>query len=739
MSSQMGTIDYDIVEDLFCRCLELEPEEQISWLKTHCNHNLELFDEVKSLLVAHNESNTFLEKPVQFETLSPTERKRFKQQSEAKYIGKTIGAYQLDSLLGRGGMGCVYLAHRTDGEYEQEVAIKIVESSTLEGLLFKRERQILAQLNHPNIVTLHDGGTLSNGGSYFVMEKVDGLSIDQHIEKKKLNTRQIIHLMISLGLVVQDAHQHGIIHCDLKPANILVTDDGVLKLLDFGISQLLSHSTTENDELPTPKRFALTPEYSSPRRHQQHTPVISDDVFSLGILLSHTLSGKIPAVLIPDLTLFPEPDIPKTAQHIDDYELRQIFLKATHPSEKQRYASAKSLVNDLQNWLENRAVKAVGNDSLYVLKKHIIRNWQYWGVASVLILTLITTGSIWLHKMRLEKESQQAQQTTEDMLADLDHALEALPHTTLIRKKLIETAYKRISQHSKNAPNNAAIKKIEADTLSRLAEVTGHPYALNQGNIKEALAQYQKSLKIYQSLRDKYISPIELEVDIANTQRRIAEIKAYQGDMKAGLDMMASIRSHMESVFADVPLGERLPLIIHYTVEAHGYFHTQDLKKAKILIEKAWKIALANQEPEKYYLILAFLHEETGHLALLMHHYKNAKQEYLTVIEKYRDSDLWQHRRRLARSYNGLACIALKNGNTDLALQDFQKIKQAFENLNIKYPNVKSIQDKLDTLKRTSKKLAAEQQPTEKTLSKVLNCDNPLQFMIPPKKTPQKL
>lgn len=732
----MPDFDFDTVESLFIRCLDLAPHKRLTWLKKQCNDNPALFDDVESLLQAHEQSENFLSEPVQFETLSPEQKAAFAQQSEAKHIGKTVGVYQLDSLLGRGGMGLVYLAHRIDGEYEQEVAIKIVESSTLEMLLFKRERQILANLNHPNIVTLLDGGTLpdtfEHGGSYFVMEHIKGSTIDDYVKENQLTERQIIRLMLKLGLVIQDAHQHGIIHCDIKPANVLIGDDGILKLLDFGIAQLLNNPTPEKKN-NTSKRFALTPEYSSPRRHQQHTPVISDDIFSLGILLSHTLSGKIPAVIVPDFMPFPEPDIARTARHINNDELRKIFFKATHPVEKQRYSSAKSFVNDLQNWLEHRPVQAVGNNSFYLLRKNIQRNWQYWGVISALLIILIVAISTWLHKARLEKESMQTQQTTESLLSDLDSTLESLPQTTLIRKKLIETAYKRIKQYSQQAPNNIAIKKMQADILNRLAEVTGHPYALNQGNSAEALNYYQQALNIYQTLRLQREDHIAAEVDIANTQRKVAEIMAYQGDITGGLKLMEEKRLHMEKVFANTPLEYRLPMVILYTVEAHGNFHAKNLTKAQTLIDKAWEIARANTHPDtKYYLILAFLHEETGHLALLKHDYTHAKQEYLNVINKYQHNDLWQHKRRLARVHNGLACIALQAGDIATAKQHTQQIQQAYQALNSKYPNAKAIQNKLQSLYAIDAIIKQNDKNTPTALSKAIHCDQPLAFMIPP-------
>ena len=276
---------------------------------------------------------------------------------------------------------------------------------------------------------------------------------------------------------------------------------------------------------------------------------------------------------------------------------------------------------------------------------------------------------------------------------------------------------------------------MQADVLNRLAEVTGHPYALNQGDIEGALKYYRQALGIFQSLLNKREDKIAAEVDITNTQRKVAEIIAYQGDIAGGLKMMAEKRLHMEKVFADTPLEYRLPMLILYTVEAHGNFHAGDLNKAEILIEKAWKIAYANtQANPKYHLILAFLHEETGHLALLNKRYDNAKQEYLAVISKYQGNDLWQHKRRIARAHNGLACIALQRGDSTTALHHFQQILLAFKELNTKYPNVKSIQEKIVLLRSLHEKLN-NNQLTVTTLSESLHCNNPLEFMIPPAKT----
>jgi tetratricopeptide (TPR) repeat protein len=276
---------------------------------------------------------------------------------------------------------------------------------------------------------------------------------------------------------------------------------------------------------------------------------------------------------------------------------------------------------------------------------------------------------------------------------------------------------------------------MQASTLNRLAEVTGHPYALNQGDIEGALSYYRQALHIYQSLLEQREDKLRAEIDIANMQRKIAEIKAYQGDVLTGLQVMAGIRVHLDEVFKDVPLAQRLPLLIFYIVEAHGYFHVDYLESAEILLQRAWRIAYANQIPNpKYDLVFAFLHEETGHLALLKQQYETAKQEYLEVLNKYQGNNLWQHKRRIARVHNGLACLALRDNNTVIAQQHLEDRWKAFKKLNQKYPNVKTLQDKANELSQAYAILENEPQPSYDTLNKALRCNNPLSFMIPPVK-----
>lgn len=740
--------DFARIEFLFSVALDLPQYERFDWLENECNDEPAILDEVKSLLAAHDDSAEFLTGSLDVAAILAESN----EAAAKDLIGQRIGAYKIVSELGRGGMGSVYLAERDDGEYEQQVAIKFIMRASLEEAVIRRERQILADLNHPNIVHILDAGRLPEGFAYFIMEYVDGDAISVHwqqlhqqlasasagdkhelpIEKQAVG-KLLLEQMAEIASIVHQAHLHGVIHCDLKPSNILFSKEGKLKLLDFGIAQANegSYSASDGDqENNKPQSFALTPDYASPQRHQQKIPTVADDVFSLGVLFAQALTGKKPTMLQVE-DFFPEPNIDEIAQSITNIELRQIFLKATHPVREQRYSSARAFSADIRNWLEHRPVEASTGGFFYGLGKNMRRNWGYWlrGVIAVALVGIVI--GVWFQKQYHARQNTEVQVLARNMLSELDITLESLPKTTLIREKLIHGVHDRMTNLDQTHPGNIAIQTIRANTLNRLAEVTGHPYALNQGNIEQALVYYKQSLAIYEEIADKRDDRLEAHADIANTHRKIAEILAYQGNVEEGLQIMQTIRKRAESVFLEEPIQKRIPLIIVYTVEAHGYFHTGDYERAQALIDKAWQIANAKQPKKSIYhqLVVAFLQEETGHLALLKQEWEKAKQAYRSVVDNYQTSNLWQHRLRLVRSHNGLACLYLREGREDLALQEFQAIVEDYKILDVRYPNAEMIQNQLIMMGE----LITVEKPPRQQLEAYLNCQTPLAFMLPPR------
>src|SRR5262245_48576953 len=222
------------VQELFERAFPLDGDARSRLLATECGDDVVLVEEVHALLRASTNDDD-LEKRCE-EAIAESLRGADIPE------GTLIGRYRVQRLLGRGGMGAVYLAERADDQYQQVVALKLVERGVLHGasaLRFRSERQILARLNHANIARLLDGGHTANDTPYLVMEYVEGLRIDRYCDEHRLTTAAKLRLFQQVCAAVQYAHQNLIVHRDLKPANILVTRDGTPKLLDFGIAKLL--------------------------------------------------------------------------------------------------------------------------------------------------------------------------------------------------------------------------------------------------------------------------------------------------------------------------------------------------------------------------------------------------------------------------------------------------------------------------------------------------------------------
>ena len=247
--------------------------------------------EIESLLKSDERTDGFIEQPA-----FAIPRDLFPDNVDEPFVGRQFGAYQVIREIGRGGLGAVYLAARADDEYRKEVAIKLVRRGLdTEDILrrFRNERQILAQLDHPNIARLIDGGTTDDGLPYFVMEYVNGEPINAYCDANALPTTERLKLFRKVCAAITYAHQNLVIHRDLKPSNILVTQEGEPKLLDFGIAKLLS----AGDELFTqtiPALRVMTPEYASPEQVKGDKIMTTSDVYSLGVLLYELLTGQRP-------------------------------------------------------------------------------------------------------------------------------------------------------------------------------------------------------------------------------------------------------------------------------------------------------------------------------------------------------------------------------------------------------------------------------------------------------------
>ena len=305
-----------------------------------------------------------------------------------------LGRYRLLERIGQGGMGSVWRAERTDGLYDGEVAIKLLGSLALSAharARFAQEGQILARLKHPNIAGLIDAGITDDGQRYLVIELIDGVAINDYVEKNALDMRQRLQLFRQLLDAVAFAHERLVIHRDIKPANILITTNGTVKLLDFGVAKLLVEG--EDAALTQAHGSAYTEAYAAPEQINGDAPTVVADVFSLGMILLELLSGKRATWANAKRKAKPG-DHPEQLSKISPLDLRAIVHKALEVAPEDRYRSIAALDDDVRRFLANEPVAAHITSAGYGIKKFIRRNTLAVGATSAVILTLIVGASV---------------------------------------------------------------------------------------------------------------------------------------------------------------------------------------------------------------------------------------------------------------------------------------------------------------------------------------------------------
>jgi TolB-like protein/Tfp pilus assembly protein PilF/tRNA A-37 threonylcarbamoyl transferase component Bud32 len=289
------------VEEIFQAALDLLPEDRIRYVSEVCADDTQLKRDVESLLSQYDSAGDLMEEPVYGKTeLGVLES--FVEEKDPM-IGRRLGSYRIESEIGRGGMGAVYEASRADNEFNKRAAIKLVKRGMDTDFIlrrFRKERQILAALDHPHIGGLLDGGTTEDGLPYFVMEYIEGQPLYSYCDNHQLNISERLKLFRSICDAVHYAHQKQVVHRDIKPSNVLVTSEGVPKLLDFGIAKLLNPQLAgdiTHDPTATAMRL-MTPEYASPEQVQGAPTTPTTDVYSLGVLLYELLTGHRPYRLV---------------------------------------------------------------------------------------------------------------------------------------------------------------------------------------------------------------------------------------------------------------------------------------------------------------------------------------------------------------------------------------------------------------------------------------------------------
>jgi len=506
------------VEKIVHEALDAGRAEDSVWIEARCSADAVLTAEVAAMLDAIRSE----------ERLSEECRQNSAMPASRSAKRERIGPYRIERLLGRGGMGAVYLAHRDDGQYEQKVAVKLLElpmSTEIFRARFRQERQILAVLQHPFIAQLLDGGVDSEGEPYLTMEFVDGLPIHRYCEDAKLGVRERIELFLRVTDAVEFAHHNLIVHRDLKPDNILVTSIGAPKLLDFGTAKLLSPELGETDSHLTRAGYlSFTPHYASPEQVLGQHISTASDTYSLGVLLFLLLTGQLPYEL-KDLSTAEMltkicQEQPRRPSQIEgarkvDADLEAILLKAMRKEPERRYVTAAALASDLRAYLEGRPVSARNGTLRYQAGKFVRRNRILLSASLLLSISLAggVIGILWQahaaeherqiaveEKRKAEARSADLRQLSESLLVEMDDAIRQLPGSTHAQQLLVMRTVEHLDRMAKDAGDDRETQLDLMVAYVRLGGLQGDSNQQNIGDTKGALVSIGKAIKLGEAL-----------------------------------------------------------------------------------------------------------------------------------------------------------------------------------------------------------------------------------------------
>lgn len=497
---------WQAVEQLFHAALALPAGEREAFLDERCAGDRALLDEVRSLL-RHAGNDAPSRDAVE----------RVAQQVLASQLpspGEHLGAYRVLQPIGRGGMGAVYLAERADEQFHRQVAIKVIRSASGLGhnasRHFRRERQILANLQHPNIARLLDGGSTPDGLPYLVMEYVDGVNILEYCRRHRLGLRGRLALLAKVCEAVTYAHRELVVHRDLKPSNILVDTAGQPRLLDFGIARLLDQAGVGKGGDGGAGDRQLTPHYASPEQLRGEPATTQADVYALGVILYQLLAGCLPLPYAEARSETTGPGaLPAPSERSGNARLRRqlagdldaIALKALHPESGSRYHSVAELARDIGQYLERRPVAARPAHWHYVARRFIARNRAASLVTLLLALSVAGFGLALLDQAReLRRERDLAQRQLaranafsgylENLFSGLDPDV-ARGRDITVREMLERT------DAQPSAGLDGATRR-QPDAAAAIHRVLGSTYSA-LGILPEAQRQLERARELYQS------------------------------------------------------------------------------------------------------------------------------------------------------------------------------------------------------------------------------------------------
>ena len=525
------------VELIFHAALEIPESGRAEFLASACAGDAALLSESQNLLAAFEHEKHF-KPPVG----------AIKAQGR---LGETVGGYILEAELGQGGMGSVYLSRRADGEFDWQVALKVVSSHLRTRFFterFRAERQILADLNHPNITRLLDGGVDITGDPYLVMEYVDGQALTRYCDERLLTIPERIRLFLDVCSAVEYAHRNLVVHRDLKPGNVLVTKEGVPKLLDFGTAKLLLSDLSESASTGF---GAMTPRYASPEQLRGEPVSTSMDVYALGVMLYELAVGAWPfgdpnsqiaglERVVRDVNPAPlrsliTDEVAKLRStskarlvRLLDGDLRNVIVKAIESDPRRRYTSVEQLSADLHRYVAGQPVLAHEPTWIYRGARFVQRHRWRVAVGAVLCVALGLSALVTLQQYgRGQRRMVQVRDLSQSYLTDILREVQKLPGSMKACLLIVDRARKNLDQLAPEAPHDPELRRALATAYLELGDIQGKPFTVSIGDTVGALESYRKAETMASQAAPKDWDMLAVQVE-ARVLTAVIEIRSGQ-------------------------------------------------------------------------------------------------------------------------------------------------------------------------------------------------------------------
>jgi serine/threonine protein kinase/tetratricopeptide (TPR) repeat protein len=622
---------YQRAKKVFLAVCDLEAAELAAALDRECGDDAELRADVESLL-AHQDAPT-----ATIGGVGPDLAPRGEAGEPMR-----IGAYRVIRELGRGGMGVVYLGMREDDQFKRRVAIKVLKRGMDTDEILRRfelERQLLAALNHPGIARLYDGGQTDDGLPYFAMEYVEGQPIDVYCDTHRLRIGERLELFRTVCSAIHYAHQNLVVHRDLKPGNIIVTGDGVPKLLDFGIAKLINPELSLIRGDPTaPELRVMTPEYASPEQVRGDPITTASDVYALGVLLYELVTGHRPYRLgsrvkaeIEHVICDVDPERPSTAvSRVEEFEpdesgapgtaatitpetvsrvregrpdrlrrrlagdIDNMVLMAMRKEPQRRYTSAEQFAEDLRRHLVGLPVIARRDTIGYRSRKFVRRHRVGVAAAAVIVLSLLggISGTSWQatvagrERDRAEARFDQVRELARIFMFDFHEKIRNLEGSLPARELLVTTALEYLDGLALDVGDDVDLRRDLASGYDRVGEILSGERGESLGQTASALEHYRTALALREAALREAPGDLKLQQEVSVAHQHVGDMLKKVGDLEGALHSYRRQLELGESLFEANPKNTRVLATALANVGAVMY-RTGRLEEARLSYERS--------------------------------------------------------------------------------------------------------------------------------------------------------